>query len=129
MRVIDERVARDVRKMLNGVVQKSGTGRRAKVDSYEVGGKTGTAKKIGANGYADDRYIGVFAGLAPIDNPRLAMVVVIDDPAGKVYYGGQTAAPVFSKVASGALRMLSVEPENKAAMVTGLGSEHVRGSG
>ena len=129
VRVMDENVARDVRRMLNAVVQNTGTGRRAQVDSYEVGGKTGTAKKVGANGYADDRYIGVFAGLAPIENPRLAVVVVIDDPAGNVYYGGQTAAPVFSKVASGALRMLSVEPEDKQPLVSDVAKNSSRDSG
>ena len=129
VRVMDENVARDVRRMLNAVVQKTGTGRRARVDAYEVGGKTGTAKKVGANGYEDDRYIGVFAGLAPIDDPRLAMVVVIDDPAGDVYYGGQTAAPVFSKVASGALRMLSVEPRNEQPLVSEVSRKNTRDSG
>ena len=129
VRVIDEGITRDVRKMLNGVVQKTGTGSRARVDSYEVGGKTGTAKKVGANGYSDDRYIGVFAGLAPIDNPRIAMVVVIDDPSGDVYYGGLTAAPVFSKVAAGALRMLSVQPSNKAALLSKANNQHLGGSG
>ncbi|OED40137.1 cell division protein [Endozoicomonas sp. (ex Bugula neritina AB1)] len=129
VRVIDKNVARDVRKMLNAVVQKTGTGRRAQVEAYEVGGKTGTAKKVGVNGYEDDRYIGVFAGLAPIDNPRLAMVVVIDDPAGDIYYGGQTAAPVFSKVAAGALRMLSVEPENEQPLMSGVGGNSMGDSG
>nr|WP_066014018.1 penicillin-binding transpeptidase domain-containing protein [Endozoicomonas atrinae] len=109
VRVMDQQVADDLRKMLREVVH-GGTGGRAMIDAFEVGGKTGTARKVGPNGYIKDRYIGMFAGLAPIDNPRLAMVVIIDDPSGKNYYGGLTAAPVFSKVAAGALRLLGVEP-------------------
>lgn len=109
VRVMDQQVADDLRKMLREVVH-GGTGGRAMIDAFEVGGKTGTARKVGPNGYIKDRYISMFAGLAPIDNPRLAMVVIIDDPSGETYYGGQTAAPVFSQVAAGALRLLGVEP-------------------
>lgn len=108
-RVMGQQVADDLRKMLREAVH-GGTGRRAMIDAFEVGGKTGTARKVGPNGYINDRYIAMFAGLAPIDNPRLAIVVIIDDPSGKNYYGGLTAAPVFSKVAAGALRLLGVEP-------------------
>ena len=109
VRVMDQQVADDLRTMLREVVH-GGTGGRAQVDAFEVGGKTGTARKVGANGYIKDRYTSMFAGLVPIDNPRLAMVVVIDDPSAGAYYGGLTAAPVFSEVASGALRVLGVEP-------------------
>lgn len=114
VRVMDQQVADDLRKMLREVVH-GGTGGRAMIDAFEVGGKTGTARKVGPNGYIKDRYIGMFAGLAPIDNPRLAMVVIIDDPSGETYYGGLTAAPVFSKVAAGALRLLGVEPVDSVA--------------
>lgn len=109
VRVMDQQVTEDLRAMLREVVH-GGTGGRAQVDAFEVGGKTGTARKVGKNGYIKDRYTSMFAGLVPIDNPRLAMVVVIDDPSGKVYYGGLTAAPVFAQVAAGALRFLGVEP-------------------
>ena len=109
VRVLDQQIADDLRKMLREVVH-GGTGGRARIDAFEVGGKTGTARKVGKNGYSKDRYIGMFAGLAPIDDPRLAIVVVIDDPIGQAYYGGLTAAPVFSNVAAGALRLLGVEP-------------------
>lgn len=109
VRVMDQQVADDLRAMLREVVH-GGTGGRAQVEAFEVGGKTGTARKVGANGYIKDRYTSMFAGLVPIDNPRLAIVVVIDDPSGKAYYGGLTAAPVFAKVASGALRFLEIEP-------------------
>ena len=123
VRVLDEGIAKDIRSMLHAVVQKGGTGTRARVPFYEVGGKTGTARKVGQNGYEKDRYISVFAGLAPIDNPRLAMVIVIDDPAGNVYYGGATAAPVFSSVAAGALRILAIEPEQKQVMAADAGGQ------
>jgi len=125
-RVLDQKVAQDVRDMLGEVVKKTGTGNRAKVDSYAVGGKTGTARKVGVNGYTDERHIATFAGLVPIDDPRLAMVVVIDDPAGGIYYAGQTAAPVFSKVAASALRMLRVEPVRQLPMVSDINSEFSR---
>ncbi len=118
VRVMDENVAREVKAMLQAVVGKSGTGRRARVPGYEVGGKTGTIRKAGSKGYSENRYIGLFAGIAPIDNPRIAMVVVIDDPGGKTYYGGLTAAPVFSKVAAGALRTLGVQPEKQQMLTT-----------
>lgn len=111
VRVMDEQIANDLLGMLEAVVGPGGTARRASVDSYRVGGKTGTARKVGRSGYDTDRYTGVFAGLAPINNPRLAIVIVIDEPGGDTYYGGLTAAPVFSKVAAGALRMLAIEPE------------------
>nr|MDT0252992.1 penicillin-binding transpeptidase domain-containing protein [Endozoicomonas sp.] len=118
VRVMDQRIADEMRKMLREVVH-GGTGSRAMIDAFEVGGKTGTSRKVGPNGYIKDRYIGMFAGLVPIDNPRLAMVVVIDDPSGKAYYGGLTAAPVFSSVAAGALRLLGVEPVNSGNMNSG----------
>ncbi|MDD7804058.1 MAG: penicillin-binding transpeptidase domain-containing protein [Endozoicomonas sp. (ex Botrylloides leachii)] len=110
VRVIDEKIAADVLTMLETVVQ-SGSGKRAKVQAYEVGGKTGTVRKVGANGYSKSRHIGIFAGVAPIHNPRLATVVVIDEPTDGKYYGGLTAAPVFAKVNTSALRILGVSPD------------------
>ena len=73
-----------------------------------MGGKTGTAHKLGPRGYEEDKYVGSFVGLAPASNPRLIMAVMIDEPTGKDYYGGTIAAPVFSAVMSDALRMLAV---------------------
>ena len=119
VRVMDQQVADDLRAMLREVVH-GGTGGRAQVEAFEVGGKTGTARKVGKNGYMKDRYTSMFAGLVPIDNPRLAMVVVIDDPSGKVYYGGLTAAPVFAQVAAGVLRILGVEPVNSEPSDSGV---------
>ena len=111
-RVLSSKHAKQIRKMLEGVVSKKGTGSRAAVSGYRISGKTGTVKKANAGGYSDDSYIAVFAGMAPASNPRLAMVVSINEPRGDVYYGGKVAAPVFSKVMSGALRLMDIAPDN-----------------
>ena len=108
--VIDTKIVANVRQMMKAVIEKEGTGTRAAIDTYEVAGKTGTSHKVGAGGYQKDRYVGLFAGMAPADKPRLVTVVVIDDPRGKDYYGGLVAAPVFSKVTAEALRLMSVAP-------------------
>ena len=112
VRVLSEKYAKQLREMLEGVVSKKGTGSRAAVSGYRISGKTGTVKKASAGGYSDDRYVAVFAGMAPSSSPRLAMVVVINEPKGDVYYGGHVAAPVFSKVMSGALRLMDIAPDN-----------------
>jgi cell division protein FtsI (penicillin-binding protein 3) len=111
-RVISASTARQVSRMLEAVVQEGGTGTRAQIAGYKVAGKTGTVKKAVAGGYSDDRYIAVFAGIAPASQPRLAMVVTINEPRGEIYYGGEVAAPVFSKVMAGALRMMGVPPDD-----------------
>ncbi len=111
-RVVSPEVARDVVRMMEGVISRDGTGLKAAVTGYRVAGKTGTARKLAAGGYAQDRYTAVFAGVTPASAPRLAIVVVIDDPRGALFYGGDVAAPVFSTVASGALRLLAVPPDN-----------------
>lgn len=82
----------------------------AKVDGYRVGGKTGTAIKAVAGGYGND-YVGLFAGVAPLTNPEIAIVVVINEPGGDLYHGGEVAAPVFSRVMKGALRLLNIAPD------------------
>ena len=110
--VLSENSLRKVRRMLERVVEEGGTGTRAAVPGYRIAGKTGTVKKSGAGGYVEDSYLALFAGLAPASNPRLAMVVMIDEPRGEKYYGGAVAAPVFSKVMAGALRMLDIPPDN-----------------
>lgn len=100
--------------MLRAVVEESGGGgARARVPGYHVAGKSGTAKKLAASGgYTQDSYRSLFAGVAPVDNPRVAAVVVIDEPTKGGYYGGLVAAPVFARVMAGALRMLNVRPDN-----------------
>lgn len=105
-------LVRDVRSMLSEATGVSGTGKRAMIDGYSVGGKTGTLHKVKAGGgYDDNRYMSAFAGLSPVDNPRLVTVVVIDEPREGTYFGGLVAAPVFSEVTGNALRLLQVTPD------------------
>lgn len=110
--VITPKIARTVRLMLERVVQKGGTGTRAQVSGYRVAGKTGTVRKASAGGYNEEHYLAVFAGMAPVSKPRLAMVVVVDSPDDGEYYGGVVAAPVFARVMEGALRLLDVAPDD-----------------
>lgn len=110
--VFSAATAHAVRDMLELVVQPGGTAPRARVAGYRVAGKTGTAHKRDANGgYTGDRYVASFVGMAPASDPRLIIAVMIDEPTDGQYYGGAVAAPVFSSVMSGALRMLSVPPD------------------
>ena len=110
-RVFSPDVARDVRHMLESVVSE-GTGKAAGIPGYTVAGKTGTTH-ISENGsYADDRYISQFAGMAPVENPAIVAVVAIIEPRGR-YYGGEVAAPVFSRIMAGALRIRNVNPDGQ----------------
>jgi cell division protein FtsI (penicillin-binding protein 3) len=116
--VMNPMVAQQVRRMLQGVVSESGTAPGASVDGYSVAGKTGTVKKAIAGGYSEDKYLGIFAGMAPASDPKLVRVVVIDEPKAGDYYGGKVAAPLFSRVMTGALRLMNVAPDNiKESMV------------
>ncbi|MGX4677572.1 peptidoglycan D,D-transpeptidase FtsI family protein [SAR92 clade bacterium H246] len=111
-RVADERWVREIRHMLQTATSAEGTGKRAMIDGYSVGGKTGTLHKTKATGgYDDSRYMSVFAGLSPVDNPRLVTIVVVDEPSDGSYFGGLVAAPVFSDVTGNALRLLQVTPD------------------
>lgn len=111
-RVFSREVMQQVLSMMEKVVQEGGTARKAAVENYTVAGKTGTVKKASRGGYAEDHYLSLFAGVIPASNPRLAMVVMVDDPQGEDYYGGLIAAPVFSEVMAGAMRLLNVAPDN-----------------
>ena len=111
-RVMSPETARQVLAMLEHVVEKGGTGTKARVKGYRVAGKTGTAKVSGKGGYLEDSYHAVFAGIAPVSKPRLVMAVVINQPQGEKYGGGAVAAPVFSGVMKGALRLLDVPPDD-----------------
>jgi cell division protein FtsI (penicillin-binding protein 3) len=113
-RIVSPATARSVITMMEQVVSPAGSGIKASVTGYRVAGKTGTARKLGAGGYVDNRYTAVFAGLAPVRQPRIVVVVVVDDPRGRLYYGGDVAAPAFSRIASGALRILAVPPDGVA---------------
>jgi cell division protein FtsI (penicillin-binding protein 3) len=107
-RVISRTTALAVSRMLEMVVEPGGTAPRAQISGYRVAGKTGTAHKLEGNGYAKDRYISTFVGYAPASSPRLIIAVVLDEPSAGQYFGGMVAAPVFSQVMAGALRILSV---------------------
>ena len=110
-RAISSETAQALNSMLETVVSPVGTGRRAAVTNFRVAGKTGTARKSGIGGYSEDRYLAVFGGFAPATNPRVVVVVVIDEPRGSAYYGGEVAAPVFARILSGTLRLLAVPPD------------------
>ncbi|MBV8852718.1 MAG: hypothetical protein JOZ93_14490 [Sinobacteraceae bacterium] len=111
-RVLETSTAHELITMLQSVVVAEGaTGKRAAIPGYTVSGKTGTAYKALAGGYSTDRYMAVFGGMAPASNPRLAAVVVIDEPSAGQHMGGQVSAPVFSAVVGGALRLLAVAPD------------------
>lgn len=110
-RVLSVSVAKQVREMMTAVVEKGGTGTKARVAGYSIAGKTGTAHKVGVSGYEDHRYRATFAGIAPASNPKLVAVVTINDPRGEQYFGGEIAAPVFGRVMSDALRLLNITPD------------------
>ncbi len=111
-RAMSPEVAQQVRTMMEAVVKPGGTGRLAAVVGYRVAGKTGTVHKSIRGGYAENRYLSLFAGMAPASDPRLVLIIMIDEPQLGQYYGGQVAAPVFSRVMDGALRILNLSPDN-----------------
>ncbi len=108
--VLDPAIARQIRDILKAVVSEHATGHRARIDGYRVAGKTGTARK-NEHGQYVDRYVATFAGFAPADNPRLVVVVSVNDPAGDEFGGGQVAAPVFAEIMQTALRIMNVAPD------------------
>lgn len=109
--VLSRHTAETLQGMLETVVRQ-GTGRRAAVANFRVAGKTGTAWKSGEGGYFENRYLAVFGGFAPASAPRLVTVVVLDEPRRSAYYGGEVAAPIFSRIVAGGLRLLSVPPDD-----------------
>jgi cell division protein FtsI (penicillin-binding protein 3) len=112
IRVADEKLVKEIRQMLQTATSDKGTGKRAMIEGYSVGGKTGTLHKTKATGgYDDSRYMSVFAGLSPVENPRLVTIVVVDEPRDGDYFGGLVAAPVFSEVTGNALRLMQVTPD------------------
>lgn len=111
--VVSPEHARQVLDMLETVTQQGGSARRAAVPGYRIGAKTGTSRKASAGGYSDE-YITYTAGLAPVSDPKIALVVIVNEPQGDDYYGGSVASPVFSEIMKGALQILNVAPdENK----------------
>ncbi|MDD5296672.1 MAG: penicillin-binding protein 2 [Rhodocyclaceae bacterium] len=109
--VLSPETARQVRAMLELVVQPGGTATKAAIPGYRAAGKTGTAHKLDGGHYAENRYIASFVGFAPASDPRLIVAVMVDEPSAGKYYGGDVAAPVFSRVMAGALRTLGVAPD------------------
>ena len=116
-RIFSKQSSHEIVEMLESVVNDHTP--NAKVDGYRVGGKTGTAIKAFAGGYGND-YVGLFAGIAPISNPEIVVVVVINEPGGDLYHGGEVASPVFSRVMKGALRVLNIAPDAKRVADTKL---------
>lgn len=111
--VFDPEIVAQVLEMMEKVVQPGGTGRRAAIKGYRVAGKTGTVHKLDKEeGYESGDYLATFAGIAPVSDPRLVAVVIIDSPRGQEYFGGEVAAPVFSRVVGHALRILDVPPDD-----------------
>jgi cell division protein FtsI (penicillin-binding protein 3) len=107
--VISPKTARQVRRMLEMVVQPGGTAMRAQVAGYRVAGKTGTTQKLAEGSYATHRYISSFVGFAPASRPRLIVAVMLDEPSVGEHFGGLVAAPVFARVVAGGLRLLGVD--------------------
>jgi len=114
--VVDPVLAHNLAAMMETVIEPGGTGTRAAIPGYRVAGKTGTSRKAGAGGY-NDRYVASFTGFAPASRPRLAATVVINDPSGEAYYGGQVAAPVFARVMDAGLRLFNVPPDRMDALL------------
>jgi len=109
--VFSPRTAQQVLKMLEMAAGPGGTGQKAQTVGYSVGGKSGTARKQVGKSYAAGKYRAWFTGLAPIENPRIIVAVMVDEPSNGVIYGGAVAAPVFSEVVQQTLRMMGVAPD------------------
>jgi len=121
-RIISPDVARDVLTVLERVTGDEGTARLARVDGFAVGGKTGTVHKVGAQGYMDDRYLALFVGIAPVDNPRYVTAIVVDEPKGDAYAGGAAAASIYARIAGGLLHLQNAVPRARQAPETQLAS-------
>ena len=111
-RVFDPDTVFRIREMLEQVATSKGTARKARIAQYRMGGKTGTTHKLINGNYKNNRYVSLFAGLGPISDPKFVTVVSIDDPRGKLHYGGDVAAPVFSKLMSDMMRLYNVRPDD-----------------
>lgn len=110
--IVDAKIADQIAVMLKSVTERGGTATRAQTSAYLTAGKTGTAHKVGEGGYADDRYVATFAGIAPANDPKVVTVVVVNEPSGGHYYGGEAAAPIFASVTDSSLRLLNIPPNN-----------------
>jgi len=120
-KVFSTETVKNIRAMLEQVATPEGTARKARIPRYRIGGKTGTTHKLVDGNYNNKRYVSLFAGMAPITDPRFVMIVAIDDPRGKRYYGGDVAAPVFSDLMQDLMRLYNVRPDGvEDNKITGL---------
>ena len=117
-RIFSNKTVQQMKSMLTAVVSEKGTGFKAAISGYTVAGKTGTVHKSSKGGYEEDKYISLFAGMAPASDPKLVLVVVVNEPKSGAYFGGEVAAPIFSKVMAGALRILNIAPDNVPLQAT-----------
>jgi cell division protein FtsI (penicillin-binding protein 3) len=114
-RVFSEELVWEVLKMMEGVTDRGGTATKARIDGFRVAGKTGTVRKVGAEGYDDERNVAWFVGIAPASRPRIVTVVVVNDPQASAKGGGAVAAPVYGRIMARALRLLGVSPDEVSA--------------
>lgn len=112
--VIPPDIAKATLTMLTEVLTVKGTGARANIPGYKTAGKTGTTRVVGPQGYDPNRHIGLFVGITPVENPRLATLIIVEEPNGSHYYGGQVAAPIYKNVVGKALHVLNVPPDNRS---------------
>lgn len=126
-RAVSSETAEAIRKMMAMVTEQGGTGTKAAIEGYKVGGKTGTAQKIDENGtYARGKYLSSFVGFVPVENPEAAILVMIDEPQ-KAHYGGVVAAPVFKKIALQTLNFMNIPPDGKTEHLTAKRQGEVKG--
>jgi cell division protein FtsI (penicillin-binding protein 3) len=111
LRVVSPKTAQEVREMLRMAAGPGGTAQKAQTIGYSVGGKTGTARKQEGKSYVTNKYRAWFVGLAPVSDPRIVVAVMVDEPTGGAYFGGDVAAPVFSQTVQQTLRMMGVQPD------------------
>ena len=112
--VISKKAANEVLTMMESVTE-YGTGKAAQIAGYRIAGKTGTARIAGSGGYEENRHIASFVGIAPVSDPKLIAVVVINEPSKKSYYGAAVAGPLFNEVMSASLRILNIPPDKTLA--------------
>ena len=127
-RLFSKKIAQQILLMMEEVLDDGGTGIKARVKGYRVAGKTGTSRKATSGGYSDN-YVAIFAGVAPITNPRLAVVVMVDDPKGDEYYGGEVSAPVFAAIMERSLRWLEVAPDKDTSPIVASHSKDLQTRG
>ena len=127
--IISPDIAGEVRTMLESVVSDGGTGTEARIPGYRVAGKTGTVHKPTDGGYAEDRYMAIFVGMVPASHPRLVGVVVVNEPSGDSYYGGQVAAPIFAKIMAGAVRLMDIPPDDLPGMPDQAAPDRIQAAG